>query len=380
MPDGSRAPSFGAVLSDLDAVRVGGVGNVRRMTLPSLVSVARLGEFSTGHDTDVAGIDLLLRKAVDTLGGGSLQEAAEYSLGLYPGTALWKNVDRRRRAAEALGVAADTYRKGQEKEVLRQVAEAVLRVREEARMHRTNLDMQNRVRPADSRLAVQWVERFEAYNRIWTQTWALAADLEAAIDTYRGGHHEHPPWDPDSDLPYDYINQAEGYGRDALYRLTCFWLELKRFRTRYGGMWLFSDKDIEEQVSEAVYRIGWHNELTADDESFLRRQLADSRHEEIDTFWQLIQAFPRTSVIEAKWQQMIRDAVDCLTDEEKEGSQAWLTIAACNDYCTLIDEDWLRIADWYRPATTPARVFPTPYQRYEDYVAHVTKRTWSKNP
>ena len=29
------------------------------------------------------------------------------------------------------------------------------------------------------------------------------------------------------------------------------------------------------------------------------------------------------------------------------------TIHAATDYMDLIDQDWLRIADWYRPGTTP---------------------------
>ena len=29
------------------------------------------------------------------------------------------------------------------------------------------------------------------------------------------------------------------------------------------------------------------------------------------------------------------------------------TIRAATDYMDLIDQDWLRIADWYRPGTTP---------------------------
>ncbi len=368
MADASRAPSFDAVLTDLETVRAGGVGRARSMALPALSAVARLGDFSTGGDSDVTGIVVMLKEAVDTLGGGSLQEAGEYALGLYPGTALWKNVDRRRSAAEAFGVVPDTFRKNHEKELLGQIAEAVLRIHESARMRRVNIDLQERVHPADSRLAVQWVERFEAYNRIWTPAWALAADLEAAIDTYREGPSEHPPWDPQSTTPYDYLHQAQRYGRDALYRLTCFWLEVKRFMGLHGGMWLFSAKEIEDDVSDAIYRIGWHNSLPAEDESFLRRQLADARHQEIDTFWRLIEAFPQTAAIERKWQQIILDAVKCETDEEKAGSQAWLTIRACNDYCTLVDDDWLRIADWYRPAVTPAREPLRPTALYRDLV------------
>lgn len=37
------------------------------------------------------------------------------------------------------------------------------------------------------------------------------------------------------------------------------------------------------------------------------------------------------------------------------GCQVHETIVACHEYCDAIDAEWLRIADWYRPGTTPAR-------------------------
>jgi hypothetical protein len=122
------------------------------------------------------------------------------------------------------------------------------------------LHMEHR-HPADSRLAVQWVERFEAYYRIWTPAYALAANLEAAVKTRRDEPAEHLPWDPDSAEPYDPLDQADGYGRYALYAYAQFQLEVKKFMTRHGGLWLLSDVDVEQQVADAVYRIGWHNRL-----------------------------------------------------------------------------------------------------------------------
>jgi hypothetical protein len=284
-----------------------------------------------------------------------LQETAEYSLGLYPGTALWKNSDRRRAAAEQFGTGVDNFRKNYENSVLSQIAEAILVLCQEGRLRAANVEMQHQRHPADSRLAVQWIERFEAYYRIWTPAFALAADLEAAVDTYLEEPTEHPPWAPDSDIPYDRDAQARGYGRSALYRLTEFWLEMRRFMHRHGGMWLFSDPQVEDDVADATYRIGWHNSLSDRDESFLRRHLADSRHEEPAQFWDIIQAFSQGNDIDKNWQQMILEAALCTTEEQKAGSQAWLTIQACKDYCDLIDQDWVRIADWYRPGHAPKR-------------------------
>jgi hypothetical protein len=215
--------------------------------------------------------------------------------------------------------------------------------------------MEQRRHPADSRLAVQWVERFEAYYRIWTPAYALGENLQAALDTYLEEPSDHLPWDPDSAVAYDPVRQARGYARSALYNLAQFHLELKRFMSKHGGLWLLSDADVEQNVADAVYRIGWHNSLNDEDESFLRRHLADSRHEETEHFWNVIQGFPQGLRIHDRWQDMVRDGVGLTTDKQKVASQVWLTIAACRDYVRIIDEDWLRIADWYRPGITPDR-------------------------
>jgi hypothetical protein len=202
---------------------------------------------------------------------------------------------------------------------------------------------------------VQWVERFEAYYRIWTPVYALGANLAAAIATRREEPADHPPWDPDSSEPYDPEDQADGYGRYALYAYAQFRLELKRFMTRHGGLWLLSDVDVEQQVADAVYRIGWHNPLNEDDDSWLRRFLADSRHEEPQHFAQMLKATSIGSQTLLEWQQYVASC-DCADVEQgQEGCQVHATIQACHDYCDLIDADWLKIADWYRPGSMPRR-------------------------
>lgn len=347
------APTFEAVLEDLKRVREHGVGRLRGLDLPALARAVEITDLADADNAEPAATIKLLRQAVDSLGGGSMQEAAEYLLGLYRGTALWKGKMRREEAAVQYGVVLETFRKKPERELLEQIAEAVLGICHDARLRRTRLDMETRRHPADSRLAVQWVERFEAYYRVWTPVGGLAANLEAALETYLEEPSDHLPWDPTKPRPYDPEVQARGYARSALYNLTQFHLEVKRFMSKHGGLWLLSDPQIEEDVSSAVYRIGWHNSLNDEHESFLRRHLADSRHEETEHFWNVIQGLPEGLRIYELWQDMVREGVGLTTDEEKAGSQVWLTIAACHDYVRLIDEDWLRIADWYRPGSTP---------------------------
>nr|WP_232109712.1 hypothetical protein [Streptomyces buecherae] len=71
-------------------------------------------------------MEQLLRTAVSCLGGGTLQTAAEYCLGLADGTRDWPAADRRRRAAQVYGVSIERFRKHHELMVLGQVTEQVL--------------------------------------------------------------------------------------------------------------------------------------------------------------------------------------------------------------------------------------------------------------
>lgn len=349
----SDVPEFGAIELDLKKLSAEGMGRTRYLDLPALHAACRYIDLTTSDVQVPAAILDLMRRAVDTLGGGYPQDAADYLFGLVDGSALWSRARRRERAAAFYELAADTFRKKPERELVAQVAEGVLALCHEASMRQTRLSMEERRHPADSRLAVQWVERFEAYYRIWTPVYALAANLEAALEVYTHEPADHLPWDPDSTEPYDPVAQARGYARSALYNLAQYHLELKRFMTRHGGLWLLSDTDTEQEVADAIYRIGWHNDLTDEDESFLRRHLADSRHEETEHFWNVARSFSQGITIHDRWQAQTLAGVGIESDDERSGSQVWLAVSACHDYTRLIDEDWVRIADWYRPGSTP---------------------------
>lgn len=350
-----QAPSFEDVLRDIKAVRESGIGRLRGMPVPALRRACYIADMADANNAEPAPVLMLLRAAVDSLGGGTLQETAEYSLGLTDGTALWNSRLRREKAAALHGIVADTFRKKPEKDILSMVAEGVLSICHDAKFRQARLDMERQRHPADSRLAVQWVERFEAYYRIWTPVYALGANLEAALDTYQEEPLEHLPWDSTSKKAYSPEGQVRGYARSALYNYAQFLLEVKRFMSKHGGHWLLSDSETEQTVADTVYAIGWHNDLNDDDDSFLRRHLADARHEETEHFWQILISLPQGTRIHDQWQAMVEDGVGITNESGKKTSQVWLTIEACQQYCDFIDADWMKIADWYRPGSTPRR-------------------------
>ncbi len=109
-------------------MRRAGIVRLRELRLPVLTGMsASPGEGSPGEPRFPA-VERLLRTAVAAIGGGTLQEAAEFSLGLAQGTRDWPPADRRRRAAQVYGVSVERFRKNQELMVLGQVAEQLVRL------------------------------------------------------------------------------------------------------------------------------------------------------------------------------------------------------------------------------------------------------------
>ncbi|MBF6446610.1 hypothetical protein IU429_02910 [Nocardia elegans] len=344
-----------ALVKELQLVREKGLGALRRLRLPMLYAAAqRLDLLAEDAGPQPAAIESLIRQSVEHLDGGLFQEAAEFTFGLVGGTKFAPPTERRRQAAKAMSLAPDTFRKTHEKEIVEQVAEGVLTACHEMAMRRTYLAMEQR-HPADSRLAVAWVERFEAYYRIWTPIYALGADLRAALSTYHEEPADHLPWDPDSDQPYDPVAQAESYARSALYRYATVELEVRRFVARHGGLWLFSDAQLESDIRDAVYRVCWHNPINEENESWLRRALATSQLEEAEPFYAQLRATNMGEMIHGIWQKFVREGYEAELADGTDSSQVHSAIQACDDYTRLVDEDWLRIADWYAPGAKAPR-------------------------
>ncbi|MGW8782910.1 hypothetical protein ACWGNM_33275 [Streptomyces sp. NPDC055796] len=123
----TQLPDHGEVLAEVREVRRAGIVRLRELRLPLLTGMsAEQGEAGSGGPHFPA-VERLLRTAVAAMGGGTLQEAAEYSLGLARGTRDWPPADRRRRAAQVYGVSVERFRKHQELMVLGQLAEQLVR-------------------------------------------------------------------------------------------------------------------------------------------------------------------------------------------------------------------------------------------------------------
>jgi O-acetyl-ADP-ribose deacetylase (regulator of RNase III) len=124
MSPGEPQFDVASVLREVKMVRVEGLVRIRDLHLPLL---RRAAAPLSGAVTDAWPVEVenLLRAAVARLGGGDLQEAAAYTLGLAPGLRDRPAADRRRLAAKAYSVSVERFRKSQEEMVLGQIAEQV---------------------------------------------------------------------------------------------------------------------------------------------------------------------------------------------------------------------------------------------------------------
>ncbi|WP_243744523.1 Appr-1-p processing protein [Streptomyces hainanensis] len=109
------------------SLRRPGLAGLRTVPLPALRRAALACGFCAGSDDVPAGVEALLRQAVQRLGErDTLGLAAARSFGLVPGGRGAAAQDRRKAAALVYGVSTETFRKRQEGQVLDQLAEAVL--------------------------------------------------------------------------------------------------------------------------------------------------------------------------------------------------------------------------------------------------------------
>lgn len=362
----TSAPAHEAVVEDLKLLREAGLAKLRQIKLPDLTAVARIAMVDRELE-EAPAIEQALREAISALDTGEYGDAALALFGLAPGMRARSPRTRREHAAAEINRSADTFARRYEPDLLASVADQMLIMYADQRLREARTKLERR-HPAESRLAVQWVERFEAYHRMWTPAWALGADLTAYRLTMMEPDrpYDRAPGTLGSDDPgHTQERQAERYARDALYRWAWFQWHLRQFTLRHGGMWLLSSSEAETTASDAVYAIDWHVTVFNEaDQSWLRNAVAQSRDQESSHFHSLLSS---TSAGEARLKEWLHWCQECQcvwdtsnvdTDDAhfptpathagvRESCQMHAVVAACSLYCDLIEDEWDKIADWY---------------------------------
>jgi hypothetical protein len=217
--------------------------------------------------------------------------------------------------------------------------------------------------PADSRLAIHWLERFEAYFMVWTPVYAFGADLTAYRQTLIDPSSEWEQTTCDGSTIYTKEVQADGYGAFALFNLACALGAERHFIARYGGLWLLSSPEAEAQTRDALHAITLATSMNERDRSWLRTVMQDADGE-LHGFLSTVRQDPigRATWEEWKewldgctcfWQPLAHDpAVEYFPTGRYHGGitptcSLHQAIEACNNFCTLIEGEWMKVADWY---------------------------------
>lgn len=383
-------PSHAALVEDLRLLREKGLVRLEHLQVPALLVAGRIIT-ADEEASDHVVIEAALRRAVERFGGGAYGESAAILYGLDQGTRLHTSRARRELAAAKLERSADTFRKRYEPTMLAEITTQLLTLCTEQHSKRVR-EQRDRQHPAESAMAVEWLRRFEAYYRIWAPVSGLGNDLTA----YRSTLIEHGrPYDrrfgtrAPEDEGYSQEEQAEGYARFALYHYARFEWEVRQFVTSSGGLWLLSEAGAEQALSDAVYRIAFHTPWNERDQSYLRSLIAETPGQELHGFLEHFAATELGRTTHNEWQEWVVTCnchweITAAGDEHFPTSakhqgidpscEVHKTIAACGEYCELVDIDWRKVADWYHLDAEIAKGLGTTDRLYREQLARVLAR------
>ncbi|MFD7028382.1 macro domain-containing protein [Streptomyces sp. NPDC059917] len=145
-PADAEPPSHTDLAEELRALRRPGLAALRRIRPQALGRTAAAAGFADGAADEAAGIEALLQAAVRRLSAAPgpasedadarradpLGRAAAHTFGLLPGRRGAPAQDRRKAAAAVYGVTPERFRRGQEQEVIAELAGAALALAREA--------------------------------------------------------------------------------------------------------------------------------------------------------------------------------------------------------------------------------------------------------
>ena len=359
----SALPSHGDLIDELKLIRRSGITTIARLDLPALRSAAVVSQ--RVPEASAAGphvIKLLLGEALDRIGDGKFGNAGEILFGLAPGTVGDPPSVLRERAREYFLVGKSRFRNHYEHLIIVEIAEQILLECLKVSLQEAANAMGDR-RPVATRLAVAWLDRFEAYYSLWNSIFDIAISIVAYRHTL---FEEDRPYDrpPTPEEPDGYTQEMEArrYGMEALFFFAQYLTRLERFESKFGGLWLLSGKAAESGARDAAYMVHYVTPFSLREQSFLRLKLREAEAE-IHSFWLSQEGDSGFSGIVSRWQRFLGDC-SCEWDPTQrperghfhthrtevaivEECQPHQLISAANDFCAIIDSEWDYIADWY---------------------------------
>ncbi len=333
-------------------------------------AVVATGAVDEGEPVTPAMIEVLVRDAATRIGGDH-GHAALTSLGLHEGGRSDRPGQARKIAAELMHVSDGHFRQHWEPRLFEQIAQMILG---DIHVFQRRLShLQNDVRtPIGSRLAVEWLSRFETMYAIWTPVSGLGGELTAFRSTLL---EKDRPWDrmPDGSGDEGYLQeqQATGCLADAFYYFAkVLWAE-HQFKSKFGGLWLLPERSSEDDLANAMYRIRMASPNNGRDDSFLITELGRTPEAELDPFLSWASGDARAAALIDEWYEWASTCGCEWKLGEQKGKEFFpvspnhpgiqrqcdlhALVGACNDYMLILDDAWDQIADWYHEIPRPPR-------------------------
>jgi hypothetical protein len=359
--DGSTAwvPGPEALAADLTAMLRTGVTVERCRTARALLALEFVAAKATTAATDDLAVSAsnLIREACAAVDGMDTG-ATSLLLGLAAGSRRRPLTNRRADAAANLGYSTEHLRKDREPLLVRAVADELYAMDSAYRLrHRHRMRAERE--PHASRLGIDWLMQHRSYRRVWTPVMALRNDLLVLLEYFGNAHRDgRTPHEVDYDARADISDRLS----NMTWRLAQFSIAIDDFVEREGGLWILADASSEIQAADAMYRLQHHLPFGEADVSWARLLLKRSEQHELDAYVdELVAAGDQRREFMAVWVDWAWAAVvaddpvrrEDATSPPNEGAPGprtecgrWLASAA--EFIGLIDDDWYRVADWYR--------------------------------
>lgn len=352
---------------------------------PVICSLAIMeAKSSSGEPNDLAvAANHLIREAcasVDSISEGPTAILLAVAPG-YRGTLLKK---RRTDAAKKLHITPGHLRDEREEPLLEAVADELYGMDSAYRLrhrHRTEAERE----PQESRLGIDWLAQHRSYRRVWSPVTGMRNDLIVLVnylhEVKQAGRVPKTPGhiaEGSAERPVDFDMWSDLSDRCAnlTWRLAQYSRELDAFVEREGGLWILAEAESEIRAADAIHRLDLNLPFGDADISWARTLLADTPHQELDGYIdRLIAAAERWGEFKAAWFEWAGDflerdlggtPIDVATTlvapaDAHEAPTTFLRVAsevpqtecgrwlaAGEEFIALIDDDWYRVADWYR--------------------------------
>ena len=228
---------------------------------------------------------------------------------------------RRDAAGQALGgIKADSVRRRYERPLIADLARALMSAEVAFRRRSRDLDPDR----------IDWAGRLNSYGRLYTPIAGLGGDLEILVRAQR-----------ERSSDFKMLKPQLG---SSLWFYARIQLELHNFVRDYGGIWLFPDAEIENDVANAIHHINRHPGLGEHDSSWLRVTLRGIPDHELAGFLEAVSSDPRGQAILKAWTTWCQSCRCPSIQVAERDCEIHAVIAACNDYLEDVDRETVTLA------------------------------------